>query len=279
MLVNLSLGLLLASSTLTLAAAPYRPTHRSMHRRQAPSPPPSNNSDNSNHTIRVNHTSPLSLPGPSTLSHNGTTTLSHNGTTLPAQSSNNFRDCDNDGDMGDDGGSGGNNDNSDGNNDNNSSDENSALFCSNNIATTPSSVAPGSLTGPEGCTAWTEVQTGDTCNSILNATGSTLSLTGFLNANAGISASTCNNLLPGQSVCTAGPKLLQFGSADNNNGCLTFYCVVKNDDCIVVANKLGNLTSVALLEQLNPEIGQQCLNMWLGSWICAAGTYSSVVSS
>jgi len=256
MLIDFKLGLtvILATSTVALAALPYQPRHRIRKSNLA------NRFDRRFFPRNVVYSSSFS---------SSTTSSAQLGPPTPppggagSSGGTNDDDCD-----GSDGGETGAQppDGSDG--------QSTVPICQNEIVATPKDLATGSLTGDDGCSLFVTVKAGDTCDSIINSTGSELGLTGFLQANPVIDPTTCNNLQPGMVLCADGPKLIQFGSETLDTGCKRFHCVVKGDFCIKVAEELGDVTSDELIA-LNPEFGPDCFNMWFGSWICSLGDTSS----
>jgi len=100
------------------------------------------------------------------------------------------------------------------------------------------------------------IQSGDICDSISAAQNvSTYQLSAI---NVGTINASCDNLVPGTEIC--------IGYADED--CSTTYVVRANDTCYDIATNHG--TNTSLLYQNNPQIDQDCSNIYVGEVLCVA---------
>lgn len=107
------------------------------------------------------------------------------------------------------------------------------------------------------CSRTYVVKEGDICDSISAANNvSTYQLAAV---NQGTIDSTCNNLVPGETICLA----------QSGQDCGHVYVVALGDTCDVVGAKFGINSTV--LYQNNPQINQDCTNLYIGEVLCIGG--------
>ncbi|XWW92082.1 hypothetical protein V2A60_000004 [Cordyceps javanica] len=163
-----------------------------------------------------------------------------------------------------------------------------ALIANNDILPDCSNLQIGQkLCLPHPCTLYT-IQSGDYCNSILNAQN--LTLTQLMSWNAFISPG-CTNLLAGDSLCISQPGVVWNGTAipyatatqtavyatttvhapgpipsGTTKQCGRYYEVKTGDYCQLIA--LNNTITVTLFGSINPSINSGCTNLIPGFFYC-----------
>ncbi|KAL3705817.1 hypothetical protein TMatcc_006826 [Talaromyces marneffei ATCC 18224] len=145
-----------------------------------------------------------------------------------------------------------------------------------------------------GCTKYHLVVSGDTCQKIESEYGITNAE--FMQWNP-YSGSTCANLWLGYYVCVQGPTTSISSSTPVTtsatilttaappspteprtiSSCASYHLVVSGDTCYSIENKYG--ITPHDFSQWNPYIGSDCMNLWLGFYICVQGPTSSTSSS
>jgi LysM repeat protein len=141
------------------------------------------------------------------------------------------------------------------------------------------------------CQTYT-IQSGDTCQSITNSSG--ISLTQFSSWNPSIN-SFCTNLIAGQLVCVGLPGTAYNGTTiagatvtqtavyatatvsppsnvarGTSPFCGKYYTVQTGDDCSLIA--LNKTISIGLFESINPSINSDCTNLTPGLAYCVFPT-------
>ncbi|OAX41839.1 hypothetical protein K503DRAFT_711825 [Rhizopogon vinicolor AM-OR11-026] len=114
------------------------------------------------------------------------------------------------------------------------------------------------LASADPCTRTYVAQSGDICDSISKA--NQVSTYQLAVVNYGIIDDACDNLVPGNTYC------LGWQGED----CTTTYVVQANDDCDIISGAAG--ISNAILYQNNPQINEDCTNIYIGEVLCTAST-------
>ncbi|KAI1767737.1 carbohydrate-binding module family 50 protein [Hypoxylon sp. FL1150] len=127
------------------------------------------------------------------------------------------------------------------------------------------------------------VESGDTCNVIIDKFNDTFTLTEFPRPSYSWNpqvADGCYNLYPDEVVCVglnntstvppACPVPTPPGTVSN---CADCYTVADGDNCYAVSEKFG--ISIADLENWNPSLSSDCTNLQLGYNYCVAVETSS----
>jgi LysM repeat protein len=105
------------------------------------------------------------------------------------------------------------------------------------------------------------VKEGDICDSISAANNvSTYQLAA---ANQGTIDPTCDNLVPGETICLA----------KDSEDCSNTYIVCLGDTCDSIEAKFGINSTV--LYGSNPQINQGCTNIYVGEVLCISGGASA----
>lgn len=116
--------------------------------------------------------------------------------------------------------------------------------------------AQSALAGP--CQRWYTVQDGDICDSISAANN--VSTYQLATINYGYVDEACSNLQPGAKICLG----------YENEDCSTTYTVVADDSCDLVTEKTG--VNSTLIHQNNPQLADDCSNLYIGEVLCIAET-------
>ncbi|PCH03070.1 Peptidoglycan-binding Lysin subgroup [Penicillium occitanis (nom. inval.)] len=141
------------------------------------------------------------------------------------------------------------------------------------------------------CTEYHLVVSGDTCSKIESEYGITNDEFAQWNPYSG---SSCENLWLGFYVCVQGPTISTTSSAPATttatttaapsptepstiSSCTNYHLVVSEDTCYSIETKYG--ITADEFSQWNPYIGSDCMNLWLGFYICVQGPTSSTTSS
>jgi len=118
-------------------------------------------------------------------------------------------------------------------------------------------VATSVLAQSASCTRTYTVKAGDFCDSI--SAMNNVSTYQLAAVNPTIDAD-CGNLLPGQSLC--------LGTAGQD--CATTYVVQANDECDAISAANSINSTILLLN--NPQIEEDCSNIYSGEVLCVAGS-------
>ncbi|RDW76308.1 LysM peptidoglycan-binding domain-containing protein [Aspergillus mulundensis] len=150
-----------------------------------------------------------------------------------------------------------------------------------NGVTTPSPIQPGMTTS---CASFHEVQSGDTCASIAQSNG--ISLSQFNAWNTGV-GSGCSSLWLGYYVCVSeigATTTTKAPSTTTNPGngiatptptlpgmvstCDAFYLVSEGDTCAGITKKKG--LSLSQLYKWNTALDSTCSGLWTGYYVCVS---------
>jgi len=112
-----------------------------------------------------------------------------------------------------------------------------------------------------GCARSYTVAAGDTCDSISAAMKASTYQLAAVNS---VINDDCTNLLPGQALC------LGMDNAD----CTETYVVQAGDTCTAVQAAHG--LNSTILSANNPNIDEECSNIYVGEVLCVAGSTSNV---
>lgn len=111
---------------------------------------------------------------------------------------------------------------------------------------------------PSDCTRNYTIVSGDICDSISAAHNSSTYQLAVVNRDT--IDSTCSNLMPGETIC--------LGTAGED--CTTTYVVKSGDSCGNIQTQFG--LNSTLLELNNPQINEDCSNIYPGEVLCVAST-------
>ncbi|KAF9218595.1 hypothetical protein BS17DRAFT_741937 [Gyrodon lividus] len=114
------------------------------------------------------------------------------------------------------------------------------------------------LVSAQACTRTYTVQEGDICDGISAAHSVSTYQLAVVNINT-IDAE-CSNLVPGANICLG----LQ------GQDCSTTYVVEKDDTCDDISGAYGVNTTILYMN--NPQINEDCSNIYVGEVLCTAGT-------
>ncbi|KAH8889556.1 hypothetical protein GQ53DRAFT_652557 [Thozetella sp. PMI_491] len=154
---------------------------------------------------------------------------------------------------------------------------------SGNGITTPTPTQAGMVSN---CNTFYQVSSGDTCQSIADSKG--VSVSDLVSWNPAV-GSDCTSLWLGYQVCvnviggtTATPTATSTPTKPDNgvttptptqagmvDSCKTFHLVVSGDSCDQIA-KVDAGVSLDTFYSWNPAVGNTCANLWLGYYVCIA---------
>jgi len=110
------------------------------------------------------------------------------------------------------------------------------------------------------CTRTYTVQAGDICDSISAAHNVSTYQLAVVNPKID---SQCSNLTPGDTLC------LGYAGED----CNQTYIVRKDDTCDLISQRTG--VNSTLLWANNPQINNECTNIYIGEVLCTGNTYAA----
>jgi LysM repeat protein len=133
------------------------------------------------------------------------------------------------------------------------------MFSTKTIAVAVVALFAQSCLAATDCSRTYTVKEGDVCDQISAA--NQVSTYQLAVVNQGVIDSTCSNLVPGEQICLA---------TTPDEDCTDIY-VVKQDDSCAAIESMSNLNST-IFSANNPQINEQCDNIYVGEVLCVAST-------